>query len=127
MKEPNEEVSESILRNYLIQELILSEDLFSNELINKVNENCIDIIIDVYNQLYNKEIDVNKYYNMTINYKDYGDDIKVVCDNIISSLWFIGIFPPDNLDKIILLNKFEFNKKLYTFNKKSKKLIVTNI
>ena len=127
MKEINEEVGESILRNYLIQELILSEQTWSEEFFDRVNENCIDIIIDVYNQLYNKEIDVNKYYNMTLDYKDYGDDMKVICNNPVSALWFSGVFPPDNLDKIMLLNKFVNNKKIYTFNKKTKKLVVTNI
>jgi len=64
---------------------------------------------------------------MNISYTDHGNSVKIICNSIICALFFSNIFPPDNLDKIMLLNKFEFNKKLYTFNKKTKKLVITNI
>jgi hypothetical protein len=120
-------VEENILRNLLLHELFISERLWDQQFFDELHEYCIDVIIDIYKTAYDKEIDVNKYYNMNIKYENFGDNVQIVCDNIISSLWFSGVFPPDNLDKIMLLNKFEFNKKLYSFNKKSKKLVITNI
>jgi hypothetical protein len=121
------EVEENILRNILLHELFLSEEKYSNYFFDKLHEYCIDLIIDIYKTAYDKEIDVNKYYDMDIIFDNSGDSIKIVCYNIISALFFSNIFPPDNLDKIMLLNKFEFNKKIYTFNKKTKKLVITNI
>ena len=121
------EVEENILRNILLHELFISEEIWNQQFFDDLHEYCIDVIIDIYKQLYDKEVDVNKYYDMEIKFDNDGNNVKIVCNNIICALFFSNIFPPDNLDKIMLLNKFEFNKKLYTFNKKTKKLIITNL
>jgi hypothetical protein len=115
-------VEENILRNLLLHELFISERLWDQQFFDELHEYCIDVIIDIYKTAYDKEVDVNKYYDMTVSYNNYGDDIKIVCGNIVSSLWFSGLYPPNNLDKIMLLNKFELNGKIFTFNKKTKKL-----
>jgi hypothetical protein len=46
---------------------------------------------------------------------------KVIGNNFITSLWFIGIIP-DNSNMVMQNNKYKFDNKIYTFNNKTKTL-----
>ena len=44
---------------------------------------------------------------------------KLIPNNLLSGLWFLGYFP-DNPNQIIQKNEFTFDNKKYSFNNKTK-------
>jgi hypothetical protein len=62
-----------------------------------------------------------RHFIYDLGYDKSGDKVTIKPDNIICALWFIGIFPP-NPDKVLENNRFENQKFVYTFDKKTYKL-----
>jgi len=121
----NDDNNYNILNEYLINKLFLSKQKWNETFYDELTKDCVNIIISVYDAM-GVNIDVYKFYNIYFKFDDYGDLVKLVCDNIICALWFIGIFPQDP-NMILLTNKLEFNNKIYSFNYKTKKLNIKNI
>jgi hypothetical protein len=88
-----------------------------------------DVVIDLiddecYRFLQSKLIKKPKdigYFSYDVKYDKTGHKVTILADNIICALWFIGIFPTDN-QKVFDENRFENQKFIYTFDKKSCKL-----
>lgn len=51
------------------------------------------------------------------------NDVKIVGNNIITTLWFSGLIPND-VDLTSRQNKIKIKDKIYHFDKKKKKLII---
>jgi len=49
---------------------------------------------------------------------------KIIGNNIVSALWLSGIIPKDS-EAVMKYNECHVNDKIYTFNKKRKKLIIS--
>lgn len=57
---------------------------------------------------------------------DDGDNCLVYGENLITSLWLIGIFPY-NVEKVILDNSLLYNGKQYTYNYDSDEFIINKL
>jgi len=67
-----------------------------------------------------------RFLEFDIKTQHNGSLVKIVPDNIICALWFSGIIV-ENTSKVVEENKFVFDNKSFSFNKKRKVLKVAKI
>lgn len=108
-------VNESPIRDFLFQMMLLDYDITHKEM----KDSIYDTIIYMLDYL-GVESNFISYLDYDIK-KVKNEHIKVVSENIITALWFIGILPQD-CDSVYENNLLEYDGKLYKFNKKTKKL-----
>jgi hypothetical protein len=116
----NYEFNENILRDIMLDEIL--DDQFDSytDLHAEIMKKCVEFIKQAYSVT-----DISgceKYIDFEFNIDKDQTFIKVVCNNIVCALWFIGIFPT-NFQQIYLKNKLHKDNIIYTFDNKTKRLI----
>lgn len=66
------------------------------------------------------------YLDFDVNFGVDENDIKIISNNIITALWFSGVFPPD-VETVNQENIYKTNKIVYVFKEKKKKLVINKI
>ena len=91
-------------------------------------ENLLYLYQEIYEYLtmrmYNSE-DVN-YLDFDIVSDKYVDLVRIKAKNLVTALWFCGIFPEDN-ERIVEKGKYRYLGKEYSFNENTKKLKVKTL
>lgn len=64
-----------------------------------------------------------QYFDYDLKFDKFGDKIEIKPKNILSALWFINIFP-ENTKKVLKEKKYVTFEGTYTFNDRTKKLII---
>ena len=109
----------NLIQDLLFNIIIITEDKFEKQ-IDKITNSIDSFIYEIVNddhdfKFLDYEIEIyNHYY------------IKIISNNIITALWFSGI-KPDNCNDVYRENSLKLDDKIYSFNKKKKKLIVKQI
>lgn len=103
------------LREFLLQLIVLGNDLEELALESNFHETVIHILLRI-----GVMRDDIQYLNYEIRQPRKGY-FKVVAKNIVTALWFSGYFPQNN-DLIFVNNSAIFDDKKFKFNKKTKKL-----
>jgi hypothetical protein len=62
-----------------------------------------------------------RYLDFDLKCDKSGDFVEIISNNIITALWFCGIFPY-NVEDVILKNKYHLEDGYYSFSEKTKKL-----
>gem|GEM_PF-6442411 len=78
-------------------------------------------IIYLYQEIYDVD-----YLDFDIESDKEIDFIQIKAKNIVTALWFCGIFPNDN-EGILDKGKYRYLGKEYSFNKRTKKLKVKTL
>lgn len=105
--------------DYLISAIIIGYDISDDESVNEIYSTFGEMIS---NYLSNKS-DI-RYLDFDIQNKD--DYFRVMPENILTALWFVGIFPHDS-KKVIEENTFTIDDEKYTYNKRLKRLKVEDV
>jgi hypothetical protein len=87
-------------------------------------ERCVNLIKNAYASI--QIGDIERYIDFEFDVDEEEKYIRVKCYNIISALWFCGIFPT-NCREVYIDNSLTKNNILYTFDNKKKKLIIKKI
>ena len=104
------------IKDYLFQVMTYGADISDP----KMKENLETTIITILDAMGVDTIMVSEYLDFKIK-KEKGDFVRVVPANIVTALWFSGILPSD-CDTVYIHNKCRFDGKIYTFNRKTKRL-----
>lgn len=110
----DDKLNENPIRDFLFQLMILDYDITHDEM----KDTIYNTIIYILQEMNVKSIEYLDYKIKKIK----NEHIKVVANNIITALWFSGIFPLDP-DKIYKKNEMIYNDKQIKFNNKTKKLL----
>ena len=103
------------IRDFLLQIMLFEKNITDTNIKDGINGNISFLL---------KRMNVNEYNMQYLDYtlketkKGY---VRVVPNNIVCAMWFIGALPP-NCDNIIKKNSVYFNGKKYKFNKRTKRL-----
>jgi hypothetical protein len=91
-------------------------------------ENIIYLYQEIYEYLTMNitKIDDVDYLDFDIESDKEIDFIQIKAKNIVTALWFCGIFPNDN-EGILDKGKYRYLGKEYSFNKRTKKLKVKTL
>lgn len=116
--------NENILRDVMVIGSLNSIGINDVDLHKEMLDRCINLIGDAYDAV--NVTGFEKYIDIEFDIDKDQKYVKVVCNNIISALWFSGIFPID-FTEILLGNKFKSPENYYTFDKKRKKLIIKSM
>jgi len=103
------------IKDFFLQNLLNDVDISKKKNFEAIQENLtmfIEHFLDDENDIV--------YLDFSIK-KDKFDGFKIIANNIITALWFSGIIPTDT-NGVLKANKFAFDDKQYTFNKKTKVL-----
>ena len=65
-----------------------------------------------------------EYLDFDVYVSDDDGEIRIVGNNIVTSLWFSNIFPV-NPDECYIKNTYEDDKNFYSYNKNEKKLLIS--
>lgn len=112
---------------YKFNENILQDALFENLL------NNIDISTKNFQENLKKDIesflkkilkDETFIKNLDFNIVNDDNYYRVIANNLITALWFSGIFPL-NIGEIIIKKIFIHEDKIYEFDKKNNILVIT--
>lgn len=106
---------ENPIRDFLFQLMIMGYDISDDEIRDTIDETIVYMLESMgigYGNIKYLDYDIKKVR---------GEHIKVVPENFITALWFSGIVPL-NCDSAYEKNQFTYNGKLYTFNRKTKKI-----
>lgn len=109
------------LRDMMISEIMIDEYEKPVDLHSSIIEKCVAMIRGIY-----KSVDVpefEKYIDFEFDVDKEQKSIKLIPFNIVSALWFSGVFPLD-CRKVYLDNYFVKNNIYYIFDPKKKKLII---
>lgn len=106
-------------------------DIFENYLIlNFKNKRVLDAIDNeclIYlNFMVNNEKELD-YFDYDLNIDKEGTKIEIKANNIITALWFIGIFPEKNIKKLNEDNFYVENDVVYKYLPKSKILKIKEL
>ena len=103
------------IQDFFIENLLNDVDISKKKNFEDIQKN-LSLFIEQY---LDEENDI-VYLDFSIK-KDKFDGFKIIPNNIITALWFSGIIPTDT-NGVLKANKFVFDDKQYTFNKKTKVL-----
>ena len=108
------------ISDFFLQNLINDIDISKKKNFDDIRENLSSFI-----EYFLEEENDIVYLDFSIK-KDKFGGFNIVANNIVTALWFSGIIPRDTND-VLNKNKFEFDNKKYTFNKKTKVLTTKTI
>ena len=106
---------ENVLRDFLFQLQLLGNDISADEFQEGIEDNTKYILsgMGVHH--------IDLQY-LDFKFKKYGEGhIRVMPNNIVSALWFIGVFP-ENCETAFLTNSVIHGGLRYKFNRKTKRL-----
>lgn len=112
-------------REYVLADIILAKMLFHGSEVKKqymqegIRAECFSYL--------NMKLNNNQYLNhfdYSLDIDKFGNKVEIVPENIITALWFIGIFPL-HINVVLKENTYYYKGFKYTFNKKTKKLKMT--
>ncbi len=110
----------------------------------------MNILLEFYNDLLLHDFNFKKYEELYVNtlymleffcgvsekdarHLDFdvkfgcdNNDIKIIANNILTALWFSGVFP-NNPTECLNKNKCVNNDLVYGFDKKQKKLLISSL
>lgn len=101
-------------QDLLFTSIMYDVDLLNNEVKDDIYDSLVFIlenVLDDLDELEYLDYDIIKRNNV----------VKIIGNNIISALWLSGIIPYDT-EKVLNENRFEFNNRIYYYNKTKKKL-----
>ena len=103
--------NENIFKDLMLNALMFDEDISSKRFRSDFQNEVLDILGYVLTD--NKDI---KYLDFDIT-NDNGY-YKITAYNILTALWFNGIFPIETKE-VLINNTFQYENKHYKFNKKT--------
>jgi hypothetical protein len=101
---------------------------FQDFLLNSILEHKIDISSKkYYNSVYNGFVTILAYFldddtlfqHLDFDIKKKKKTYKLVANNALSALWFIGVFPKD-VNNVLITNEYVNNEYKYSYNQKTK-------
>ncbi len=107
------------IQDFLFQSMIYGVDLSNKKQFKDIQSSIIFILQNVLEN--QKDI-----IHLDFQIKGSKNQIKVVGKNMITALWLSGVFP-QNIDEILINNKYDFDDISFEYNVKTKKLTYTII
>ncbi len=114
------EVGYNPLQDFLLQTIIYGVNISDKKLKMDILQSFV-LILETILENPNDVV----YLDFQITSKD--GHYKVTGKNIVSALWLSGIYPVNNLDKLVDRESITINDREYKFNKKTKKLSYVTI
>lgn len=105
--------------DYLVSAIIMGYDISDDESMNEIYSAFGGMI-----STYHGNVNELRYLDFDIVNKD--KYFRVMPKNILTALWFVGIFPRDS-KKVMDENTFTIDGEKFTFNKKTKRLKIDEI
>lgn len=106
---------ENVLRDFLMQLQLLGNDISSQDFQEGIEENTKYILM-------NMGVHPEDMQYLDFKFKKYGEGhVRLMPKNIVTALWFIGVFP-ENCETAFLTNSVIYYGLKYKFNKKTKRL-----
>lgn len=103
-------------QDLLLRTLMFDVDISDKKLKREINESLCFILENI---LYNEEDIIYLDFNITNKNGHY----KITGKNILTALWFSGIFPQD-CESVLNNNNIIIGDKKYMFNQKTKNLTI---
>jgi len=111
--------NENIFKDLMLNALMFDEDISSKRFRSDFQNEIIDILGYVLT-----DINDVKYLNFDITNDD--GYYKITAYNILTALWFSGIFPIETKE-ILIKNSFQYGNIHYKFNKKNNTFTYKNV
>lgn len=96
--------------------LLMDKKVKSESFKNLIRLKCFETLKDILN---NPQQLV--YLDFTVKFDRFGDKCEIIPENMISALWFCGVFPED-AEEVITDNKFHLENGYYKYYDKTRKL-----
>jgi len=96
--------------------MLMNKKVKTDSIKNLIRLKCIETLKEI---LYEPQQLI--YLDFTVNFDSFGDKCEIISNNIVTALWFCGIFPV-YVEDIIVENKFYFEYGYYKYYDKIKKL-----
>lgn len=105
------EYDENIVNGLLLKALIFEEDISSKRFKSEFQDDMIDLLGYVLKN-------VNDIKHLDFNISNDDGYYKVTAHNILTALWFKGLFPIETKE-VLMNNSFQFEDTVYRFDKQT--------
>ena len=93
-------------------------DFRNEDILEEIDESCLTLL-----SFYSKDyLGESPHFSYNIDVSEDGGEVVVKPNNILTALWFNGVYPENGL-LVMRRGRYENLGKKYIFNKKTKKLI----